>query len=135
LKAWVPNPDHRLKPGMFTNVDVQIAEREAALSVPEAAMVYDRNGSYVWRVAEGDVAEKVPVRIGLRSGGTVEIVEGLRTGDAVISAGTHKVIAGRRLRLVKAPDALQALEELSPARAPIPERQGEGQGEGQEKES
>jgi membrane fusion protein (multidrug efflux system) len=128
LKAWVPNPDHRLKPGMFTNVDVQIAEREAALSVPEAAMVYDRNGSYVWRVAEGDVAEKVPVRIGLRSGGTVEIVEGLRAGDAVISAGTHKVIAGRKLRLVKAPDASQALEELSPAQAPIPQRQGEGQG-------
>ncbi len=128
LKAWVPNPDHRLKPGMFANVDVQIAEREAALSVPEAAMVYDRNGSYVWRVVEGSIAEKVPVRIGLRSGGTVEIVQGLQAGDAVISAGTHKVISGRKLRVVTVPDTSHAVEDVTPAQVPALEELGEGSG-------
>ena len=128
LKAWVPNPDHRLKPGMFANVDVQIAEREAALSVPEAAMVYDRNGSYVWRVAEGGIAEKVRVRIDLRSGGTVEIVQGLQAGDAVISAGTHKVIAGRRVRVVTAPDTSHAVEDVTPEQAPTLAEPGEEPG-------
>jgi membrane fusion protein (multidrug efflux system) len=97
LKAWVPNPGHRLKPGMFANVDVQIAERENALMVPEAAMIYDRNGTYVWRMIEEDRAEKVPVTIGLRTNGAVEILEGIEPGDAVVSAGTHKVMAGKKL--------------------------------------
>ncbi len=100
LKAWIQNPDHRLKPGMFANVDVEVSKRHGALLVPEASMVYDRNGIYVWRVVEGDRVEKVPVHIGLRQAGRVEIVEGLSPGDRVVSAGTNKVMAGERVRAV-----------------------------------
>jgi membrane fusion protein (multidrug efflux system) len=103
LKAWVENADHRLKPGMFANVDVQISKRHGALLVPEASMVYDRNGTYVWRVVEEDRVEKVPVETGLRQAGEVEIVKGLAPGDRVISAGTHKVMAGARV-LIAVPD-------------------------------
>ena len=103
LKAWIDNADHRLKPGMFANVDVQISKRHGALLVPEASMVYDRNGTYVWRVIEDDVVQKVPVEVGLRQRGEVEIVEGLAPGDRVISAGTHKVMAGERVRIAAPP--------------------------------
>ena len=65
-------------------------------------MVYDRNGVYVWRVVAEDRVEKVPVRVGLRKQGGVEIQEGLAPGDRVISAGTHKVMAGDRVRVVEA---------------------------------
>jgi membrane fusion protein (multidrug efflux system) len=94
LKAWVPNVDHRLKPGMFANVDVQVARHESALVVPESALVYDRNGTYLWRVGEESKAEKIPVEIGLRPKGRVEIVQGLAPGDTVVAVGTHKVRAG-----------------------------------------
>ncbi len=102
LKAWIANDDHRLKPGMFANVDVEIARKEGAILVPEAAVVYDRNGIYVWRVNEEGRAEKVPVEIGLRQSARVEVVRGLSSGDAVVSAGTHKVMAGSILRDVYA---------------------------------
>jgi membrane fusion protein (multidrug efflux system) len=94
IKAWVPNPDHRLKPGMFANVDVEIAVRQDALLVPEAALVYDRHGTFVWRVGAGDLAEKVPVEIGVRQRGRVEILAGLSRGDRIVSAGTNKLTAG-----------------------------------------
>ncbi len=103
LKAWLANQDHRLKPGMFANIDVEISRKEDALLVPEASVVYDRHGIYVWRAGEGMRAEKVPVEIGLRQDGRVEILHGLAPGDTVVSAGTHKLMAGSRLRKTGGP--------------------------------
>ncbi len=99
-KAWIPNADHRLKPGMFANVDIRVFEKEAALLVPEAAMVYDRNGTYVWRVDADDIAEKIPVEIGIRQEGRVEILSGLEPHDRVVSAGINKVSAGKAVLAV-----------------------------------
>ena len=97
LKAWVPNADHRLVPGLFANVELEIAQRENSLLIPEAAVVFDRQGTYVWRVRD-EVAERVPIEIGLRKGGRVEVTLGLSPGDTIVTAGTHKVIEGRKLR-------------------------------------
>lgn len=96
-KAWVPNPNRRLKPGMFANVDIEISRQEGAILVPESAMVYDRHGTYVWRVTGENRAQKVPVEIGLRPAGRVQVLAGLAAGDRVVSAGTNKVMAGKRL--------------------------------------
>jgi len=98
LKAWIENPDHRLKPGMFVNVDVEVARKEAALVLPEAAIVYDRHGIFVWRAGPDGGAEKVPVELGIRKQGVVEVVAGLAPGDRIVAAGTHKVLAGSPLR-------------------------------------
>ena len=108
IKAWVDNPLHKLKPGMFANVDVEIEQRENALMVPESSLVYDRNGTYVWRVSPEKRVEKVPVEIGLRQKGRVQIVAGISSGDSVISAGTNKVLAG---------DFVEPIEAVRPAHA------------------
>jgi membrane fusion protein (multidrug efflux system) len=97
LKAWVPNADRRLRPGLFANVDLELAQRENAMLIPESAVVFDRAGSYVWRV-RGEIAERVPIEIGLRKNGRVEVTLGLAGGDTIVTAGTHKVIEGRKLR-------------------------------------
>ncbi len=117
LKARLSNEDHRLKPGMFANVDVVIAVKDAALTVPEAAMVYDRNGTYVWRMGADGLAEKVPVSIGLRQEGIVEITSGLESGDRVVAAGVHKVMAGQKL---------QAAEPMAQREEAMRDRIGEG---------
>lgn len=125
LKAWVPNPDYRLKPGMFANVDVLVAQRQDALIAPEAAMIYDRSGTYLWRMIEEDRAEKVPVEIGIRTGGGVEILRGISPGDVVVSAGTHKVMVGKTLSVIDSGAHLEAeseqIETAAPAAAPVPE--------------
>jgi len=110
LKAWVPNADHRLVPGLFANVDLEIAQRENALLVPESAVVFDREGTYVWRVRD-EVAERVPIEIGLRKGGRVEVTLGLSPGDTIVTAGTHKVIEGRKLRAAAPAETDQARGE------------------------
>ncbi len=97
MKAWVPNEDGKLRAGLFADVELEVGRRENALVVPESAITYDREGAYVWRVVEGDVAERVPVELGLRRRGVVEVTLGLRAGDTIVSAGTHKVSEGDKI--------------------------------------
>lgn len=94
LKAWVPNPDRKLQPGLFANLEVQLAERPNAIVVPDAALLVDQAGSFVWRIGEDRKARRVPVEIGLRKASRVELTSGLAAGDRIVSAGTQKVTEG-----------------------------------------
>jgi len=100
IKAWVPNPGHRLHPGQFANIRAEVGRREHALVVPEAALVMDREGTFVWRVGDDDTARRAPVNVGARIAGRVEIVDGLKEGDRVVAAGTNKVRTGALVRAV-----------------------------------
>jgi membrane fusion protein (multidrug efflux system) len=116
LKAWVPNEDGRLRPGLFADVDLEIGRRENALLVPESAVVFDRQGTFVWRAEDDETARRVPIEVGLRKNGRVEVTMGLRPGDAVVTAGTHKVSEGRKLQAAAPPTTGQALRDASGAR-------------------
>lgn len=96
-KAWVPNADHRLRSGLFASVDMEVDRRDNAILVPESAVVFDRNGTYVWKLLDGDVATRVPIEVGLRQRGRVEVTLGLQPGDRIVTAGTHKVKDGKKV--------------------------------------
>jgi len=97
LRARLANPDGKLRPGMFVRVRLTLAEKPAALMLPEQALVPDPAGAFVYRVSDGK-AEKVKVKTGLRRNAEVEIVEGLATGDVVVSAGQLKLRPGAAVR-------------------------------------
>jgi membrane fusion protein (multidrug efflux system) len=105
LKAWVPNGEGRLRPGLFARVHLEVERTERALSVVESAVVYDQHGAFVWRVGADSTAERVPVELGPRRAGRVLVRRGLAAGDTVVTAGTHKVYPGSPL-LVNEPDAV-----------------------------
>jgi membrane fusion protein (multidrug efflux system) len=70
--------------------------------VPEEALVTNSDGTFVWRIDADDKAERVVVELGGREPGRVEIVSGLRAGDRIVTAGTHKVHAGAPVKAVPA---------------------------------
>lgn len=94
VKAIVDNPDHRLRPGMFANIRVEIAQKDNVIVVPESAIAYDAEGAFVWRVDSGGKPERVPIETGIRRENRVEITSGLKAGDRIVSGGTHKVNPG-----------------------------------------
>lgn len=97
IKGRVPNPDGVLLPGMFARVEASLGEREAML-VPEEALVMNPEGTFVWRIGEEDKAERVTIEIGTREPGRVEVRSGLREGDRIVVAGTHKVRDGVKVK-------------------------------------
>jgi membrane fusion protein (multidrug efflux system) len=106
LKAWVANTDGRLRPGMFSRVELEVERTEQAVIIPESAIANDASGPYVWRVNPESVAERAAVELGTRRDGQVVIVSGLASGDAIVTSGTHKVFEGGS---VQSPDAAPAV--------------------------
>jgi membrane fusion protein (multidrug efflux system) len=105
LKAWIPNPGGRLRPGLFATIEAEIERRPDALLVPESSLVHDLDGTHVWRVGEDRKAERVPVDVGLHLDGRVEVRGGLRPGDVIVRAGTHKLQPGTVVKAAGSPSA------------------------------
>ncbi len=99
LKAWVPNPEHKLQPGLFANLEVELSERANAVVVPDSAILVDQTGPFVWRLDGGGKALRTPVETGLRKASRVEITAGLESGDRIVSAGTQKVTEGAEVAI------------------------------------
>ena len=98
VRAIVPNMDHRLKPGMFANLTLTVGTKEKALTLPEDCLFPHDGGFAVYRATDG-VAELVPVKVGFRTPGKIEILEGLKPGDKVARSGNLRLAPGRKLIL------------------------------------
>jgi len=93
LRARIPNPDLRLRPGMFARISLHIAEKEHALLIPEEALWPIGNKQFVYKIVDGKVA-LTEVKVGYRQHGDVEILTGVEGGDQVVTAGQMKIRDG-----------------------------------------
>lgn len=111
VRASIDNPRLQLRPGMFARVTLRFDTRAHALVVPEEAIVPQGSSAQVLIVVPGDkadslVARRVPVRLGLRTQGVVEVQEGLALDDRVVTAGQQRVQRdGASVRVVELPQA------------------------------
>lgn len=103
VRARLPNPDRKLKPGMLLTVGVETMPR-ISVSVPELAVVGEGNSRFVYLV-EKDTARRVEVRTGVRSNGRIEVLQGLRPGQQVVTEGVVKLSDGMKVRLAGAQNA------------------------------
>jgi RND family efflux transporter MFP subunit len=84
IEAEVPNEQGRLRPGMFARAEI-VTDEALAIVVPHSALVVFAGVEKVLLVKDGKVHEQ-RVRTGRRVGDQVEIVDGIATGDVVITA-------------------------------------------------
>lgn len=111
VRAELDNADGRLKPGMLMTVDVQSAPRNALLVDEGAVVPFGRRMSVFSVVEEGgrSVATQVPVTLGARRPGEVELLSGVSPGDLVIVHGTMKVRPGQTVDPVRVEPGEDAL--------------------------
>ena len=96
VRGCIDNRRLQLRPGMFARVTAVFGERSDANVVPEEAIVPDGAAPYVLRVVAGpeegsQVAKRTTVRLGARTPGFVEVVEGLAPGEVVVTAGQQRL--------------------------------------------
>lgn len=102
IRATVENPDGRLRPGMFAEVDTALPERTGVLTVPRTAVTYNPYGDALFVIEEGEdglVANRRQVETGEVRAGRVEIVSGLEPGERVVRAGHQKLRNGQRIQI------------------------------------
>jgi membrane fusion protein (multidrug efflux system) len=107
IRARLRNVEGALRPGMFVRTRVILAERQNAVVLPEESLVPVGADQYVFRVVEGK-AERLKVSTGVRRAGQVEIVDGVRAGDVVVTAGQIKIRDGADVRVAGAGGAPKA---------------------------
>jgi len=93
----VSNPDRRLAPGMYADVDWPVRMTRTSLLVPASSVVVTTERMFVIRVREGK-AEWVNVTRGATVNGLVEVFGSLRAGDAIVERGNDEIREGSVIR-------------------------------------
>ena len=91
VRTEVPNPDNRLKPDMFANVEIITDLHSTAISIPQSAVLKDGEKQVVF-IADGSGYKKREVTVGIASNDRVEIIEGLAAGDKVVVKGNYLLL-------------------------------------------
>jgi membrane fusion protein, multidrug efflux system len=102
VRAVLPNPDLVLPAGMFMHVEVVLEERPAVL-IPEEAVITEGESTFVF-IVEDERARRRPVRLGQRTGGAVEVLEGLKAGEPVVRLGIQRLRDGASVRPPERPN-------------------------------
>lgn len=99
VKIEIANPDNKLKPGMFAEARFIKEHSENTLILPRSAVLTDESGAYVFTEQNG-YAVKTPVILGVDNGKEVEILNGLKEGDRIITKGQSYVADNEKLNVV-----------------------------------
>jgi len=99
VRIEVANPDERLKPDMYADVVFHAgADGSPVTAVPTGAII-DNGTRQIVLVAKGDGRfEPRPVKLGRRGDGHVEITEGLKPGEEIVTTATFLIDAESNLQ-------------------------------------
>jgi membrane fusion protein (multidrug efflux system) len=114
VRARIPNPSGKLKPGMFGRVSANLGTRPNAVVVPEESILPKGGKSFVYKVVDGK-AQLTPVELGRRTTGQVEVVSGLGAGDTIVVDGLLKLKPGAPVAPVEA--VMQMMQKMQQQKA------------------
>jgi len=99
VQSYLVNNKNLLIPGMAVNVTVTLADPTPVLAVPSAAVIYAPYGDTLFVIEQNDknqlVARQQFVRLGKARGDFVEVVDGIKVGDKIASAGAFRLKNGQ----------------------------------------
>jgi membrane fusion protein (multidrug efflux system) len=119
VQATIPNPDGRLRPGMFVQAQVAVGANRSVVALPASAISYAPYGDSVFVVSElkdpsGKTYRGVRqqfVKLGGSRGDQVAVVSGIDAGDEVVTSGVFKLRNGA---------AVQVNNKVRPSNSPTP---------------
>ena len=108
VESYLANVDNQLIPGMAVETTVTLSNPQEVLAVPATAVIYAPFGDTVFVIEPGEKegthkARQQFVRLGKVRGDFVEIVDGLKAGELVASAGAFKLLNGQAVTVGQLP--------------------------------
>ena len=98
VKLLVANPPAYLRQDMTVSVDIETARRSGALTIPTGA-IHDASSNAPWvLVVRNKHTVRQPVKLGLRGDNSVEVLTGIKAGEAVILTALGTITADMRVR-------------------------------------
>lgn len=97
IRAVIDNKEHKLRPGLFAKIQIILQHVNQALFIPTEALMPQENKQFVFKI-EKDTVVLTEVKVGERQPNEVEIIEGLKAGDTVVTAGQMKIGPGAKVK-------------------------------------
>ena len=88
VRIAVDNADGRLKPGMFADVEIVTTILDNVLLIPDNALQTDGDNQIVFIALDGSKFEKRTVKLGLEQSGRVQILDGVKAGENIVTEGS-----------------------------------------------
>jgi RND family efflux transporter MFP subunit len=98
IEIEVPNLEHKLKPGMFTRVELRVSEHAEVVVIPADAMLKQGDAVFVYTVNNG-AAHRKQVVTGISDGIRTEILSGLEAGESLVVAGQYSLRDGMSVKI------------------------------------
>lgn len=128
VQAAIPNSDGMLRSGMFAKVQVQLPVIPAQIAIPQTAINFTLYGQTVFVITEGQddkgqplvdaegkpvlVANQVVVKVGERKEEVAHILDGIKAGDRIVTAGQVRLSNGSHVKIIE--DSLLTKPAKSP---------------------
>ncbi len=100
ITVRLDNQARKLRPGLYARLELILAQHTNVLTVPRQSLLKRDDTTYVYRVRQG-IAEKVPVKLGIRHGSAVEIIAGLNAEETIVTIGNNNLQGGERVIIQK----------------------------------
>jgi membrane fusion protein, multidrug efflux system len=98
VRVSLVNPPPEIKLGMTASIEMCAVDGQntAAPYIPLAAVYQTGQSPTVWVVINGQVQLR-PIKIGTFADGKIQVLQGLRSGEIIVTAGVHKLRAGQKV--------------------------------------
>lgn len=93
IEIIIPNSDHRLKSGMFAQVQLILEEHKNVVVIAKEAIMGRGDETYAY-VVEAGAARQKKIKLGIHQGSFYEVKQGLQAGDLVVVMGQQKLYEG-----------------------------------------
>jgi len=87
IRAEIQNTANKLKPNMFGEMLIPLSSEAKGIVIPSESVIKDNDESYVFVVENDTTFRKQIVKTGVELNSSVEVIEGLKSGDRVVSKG------------------------------------------------
>ena len=99
-RVMIENKNSELIPGSLLEVVINYNERNS-LAIPDTSMMVEGSKTYVYKVSKDNITNKTEIEIGIRGGGFIEIISGLKEGDNIVAEGLKKVRPKGKIKPIK----------------------------------
>ena len=101
VEVDLDNSQHLLKPGMFANINLVLAQKNNVLILPTQDIMKDDSGSYVYTLSKDSTVKKAYVKIGISQDNRNEILSGITDSDKILTVGQDLVNNGMKVRVAR----------------------------------
>ena len=101
LKAEFANQNEELFPNQFVNVRLNVAVQSGAVTIPQDAVQYGAQGTYVYMIDDNNKAQIRVLKLGAVDNGLVAVEEGLKAGDKVVLEGLDRLRPDREVEVIQ----------------------------------